>query len=52
MTRARKVAHACVALPTCGLALSESERVLPGFMDKIDPILRNSASRTSPSSSA
>ncbi len=40
MTRARKVAHACVALPTCGLSLSESERVLPGIMDKIDPILR------------
>ena len=40
MTRARKVAHACVALPTCGLALSESERVLPGFMDKIDEFLR------------
>jgi sulfite reductase (ferredoxin) len=40
MTRARKVAHACVALPTCGLALSESERVLPGFMDKIDETLR------------
>ncbi len=40
MTRARKVAHACVALPTCGLSLSESERVLPGIMDKIDPVLR------------
>jgi sulfite reductase beta subunit-like hemoprotein len=40
MTRARKVAHACVALPTCGLSLSESERVLPGFMDKIDESLR------------
>jgi sulfite reductase beta subunit-like hemoprotein len=40
MTRARKVAHACVALPTCGLALSESERALPGFMDKIDDSLR------------
>jgi sulfite reductase beta subunit-like hemoprotein len=40
MTRARKVAHACVALPTCGLSLSESERALPGIMDKIDPILR------------
>ncbi len=39
MTRARKVAHACVALPTCGLALSESERVLPGFMDQIDEFL-------------
>jgi sulfite reductase beta subunit-like hemoprotein len=40
MTRARKVAHACVALPTCGLSLSESERALPGIMDKIDPVLR------------
>jgi sulfite reductase beta subunit-like hemoprotein len=39
-TRARKVAHACVALPTCGLALSESERALPGFMDQIDATLR------------
>jgi len=38
-TRARKVAHACVALPTCGLALSESERALPGFMDQIDATL-------------
>ncbi|MDB6139575.1 MAG: hypothetical protein JWO94_2647 [Verrucomicrobiaceae bacterium] len=39
-TRARKVAHACVALPTCGLSLSESERALPGILDRIDPILR------------
>lgn len=39
-TRARKVAHACVALPTCGLALSESERVLPGFMDQFDTMLQ------------
>jgi sulfite reductase beta subunit-like hemoprotein len=39
-TRARKVAHACVALPTCGLSLSESERALPGILDQIDPILK------------
>ncbi|MBL9114042.1 MAG: NADPH-dependent assimilatory sulfite reductase hemoprotein subunit [Verrucomicrobiaceae bacterium] len=39
-TRVRKVAHACVALPTCGLSLSESERALPGMLDKIDDILR------------
>lgn len=39
-TRARRVAHACVALPTCGLALSESERALPGFMDTIDGYLK------------
>ncbi len=40
LTRARRVAHACVALPTCGLALSESERVFSPLMEKIDPILR------------
>lgn len=40
MTAARKVAHACVALPTCGLSLSESERVFGGVMDGIDAVLR------------
>ncbi len=40
MTATRRVAHACVALPTCGLALSESERALPGALDGIDTILR------------
>jgi len=40
MTAVRRVAHACVALPTCGLALSESERALPGALDGIDAILR------------
>ncbi len=29
----------CVALPTCGLALSESERVLPGLLAKLEPVL-------------
>lgn len=27
---------ACVALPTCGLALAESERALPGFITKLE----------------
>lgn len=40
MTATRRVAHACVALPTCGLSLSESERALPGVLDHIDAILR------------
>jgi sulfite reductase beta subunit-like hemoprotein len=40
MTAARRVAHSCVALPTCGLSLSESERALPGALDGIDAILR------------
>jgi sulfite reductase beta subunit-like hemoprotein len=35
----RKTAHACVALPTCGLALSESERVFDDVLDEIDKIL-------------
>ena len=40
MTAVRRVAHACVALPTCGLSLSESERALPGVLDRIDADLR------------
>lgn len=39
-TEARRVAMACVALPTCGLALAESERVFPDVMRKIDATLR------------
>ncbi len=39
-TEARKLAMACVSLPTCGLALAESERALPGVMEQIDAILR------------
>lgn len=39
-TAARKTSHACVALPTCGLALAESERVFDGVMNEIDGILR------------
>ena len=29
ITKARRYAIACPALPTCGLALAESERVMP-----------------------
>ncbi len=32
-------ALSCVALPTCGLALAESERALPGFLDKLETVL-------------
>jgi len=31
-------ALSCVALPTCGLALAESERVLPALLGKIEPL--------------
>ena len=30
---------ACTALPTCGLALAESERYLPGLIDELDQII-------------
>jgi sulfite reductase (NADPH) hemoprotein beta-component len=30
---------ACPALPTCGLALAESERVLPGILTRLDQLL-------------
>ncbi len=40
MTAARQTGHACVALPTCGLALAESERVFSALMDQVDPVLR------------
>ncbi|API58769.1 sulfite reductase subunit beta [Tardibacter chloracetimidivorans] len=35
----RRNAIACVALPTCGLAMAESERYLPSLLDKIETIL-------------
>lgn len=31
-------AMACPALPTCGLALAESERMLPGLIDRIEAV--------------
>ncbi len=38
-TEARKTSHACVALPTCGLSLAESERYFPSLMDEVDKVL-------------
>lgn len=34
----RRNAMACVALPTCGLAMAESERYLPGLITKLEQI--------------
>jgi sulfite reductase (NADPH) hemoprotein beta-component len=36
---ARLHALACVALPTCGLAMAEAERSLPSFADRLDELL-------------
>ncbi|WP_281657980.1 assimilatory sulfite reductase (NADPH) hemoprotein subunit [Halobacillus sp. Cin3] len=35
----RRNSMACVALPTCGLAMAESERYLPSLVDKLEDIL-------------
>jgi sulfite reductase (NADPH) hemoprotein beta-component len=35
----RKAALACVALPTCGLAMAEAERYLPAFIDRVEVLL-------------
>ncbi|MEH7111284.1 assimilatory sulfite reductase (NADPH) hemoprotein subunit [Neobacillus niacini] len=35
----RRSSIACVALPTCGLAMAEAERYLPRLIDKIDTIV-------------
>jgi sulfite reductase (NADPH) hemoprotein beta-component len=32
---------ACVAFPTCGLAMAESERYLPTLLTKLDEIIRS-----------
>lgn len=36
----RRHAMACVALPTCPLALAEAQRYLPTLLDKIEPLLQ------------
>ncbi|HEY8509685.1 MAG TPA: NADPH-dependent assimilatory sulfite reductase hemoprotein subunit, partial [Steroidobacteraceae bacterium] len=36
---ARQRALACVALPTCGLAMAESERYMPQFMSRLEELL-------------
>jgi len=38
-TSLRRNAMACVALPTCGLAMAESERYLPSLLDKIETVM-------------
>lgn len=38
-TALRRSSVACVALPTCGLAMAEAERYLPSLIDKIEDII-------------
>lgn len=35
----RKNSMACVAFPTCPLAMAEAERFLPGFVTEIETIM-------------
>ena len=39
---------ACVALPTCGLAMAEAERYLPEFLDKVETLLDAHGLRDAP----
>ena len=41
-TALRQHSMACVAFPTCGLAMAESERYLPTLIDKLDVVLADS----------
>src|SRR5690554_4955536 len=38
-TALARAASACVALPTCALAMAEAERYLPGFVARLQPLL-------------
>ncbi len=44
----RRDALACVALPTCALAMAESERYLPAFVDRVDELLHKHGLRNLP----
>jgi sulfite reductase (ferredoxin) len=40
VSQIRKYSMACPAIPTCGLAISEAERALPGILDELEAVLR------------
>jgi sulfite reductase (NADPH) hemoprotein beta-component len=44
----RRDALACVALPTCALAMAEAERYLPAFIDRVDALLAKHGLRNIP----
>jgi len=47
-TALSRAALACVALPTCGLAMAEAERYLPDFTARLEPILERHGLRDAP----
>lgn len=40
LSSARRYSMACPALPTCGMAVAESERVAPAMVDQLEQVLR------------
>ncbi len=44
----RQASMACVALPTCGLALAESERYLPSLVTKLDAVMAEAGLQDQP----
>ncbi len=47
-TALARAAMACVALPTCGLAMAEAERYLPEFSSKLQPLLEQNGLADTP----
>jgi sulfite reductase (NADPH) hemoprotein beta-component len=47
-TAIARSAVACVALPTCALAMAEAERYLPGFLGALEPLLDRHGLREAP----
>lgn len=48
VTPLQRLAIACPALPTCGQALGEAERVLPGLVDGLDKVLADAGVADAP----
>jgi sulfite reductase (NADPH) hemoprotein beta-component len=47
-TALARTAVACVALPTCALAMAEAERYLPDFTARLEPLLEKHGLREAP----
>jgi sulfite reductase (ferredoxin) len=48
LSAARRFSLACPALPTCGLAVAESERAIPGILDRFEAELESLGLREAP----
>src|SRR5260370_34184283 len=48
LSQLRRNSIACVTLPTCGLAMAESERYLPSLIDKLGRVLADHGLRNEP----